>query len=39
MTLGNGPTISKFHWANDQGLANRFRVPPGWCMMGTYLWH
>ena len=35
--FGKGPTISKPHWVNCQGLESGFKAPPGWWIFGAYL--
>ena len=37
--FGNGPTISRPHWAHGHGLDRGLSTPPGWWMFGANLWH
>ena len=35
--LGNGPRMSRPHYANGQGLDSGLRFPPGWRIFGANL--
>ena len=37
--FGKGPTISRPHCANGQGLDRGLKTPLGWCIFGVNLWH